>query len=125
MAAAYASRSVCGICHEMSETVTADAISWDVKPVLVTDRWLPKGLFHHGSHDNMQCSACHKAETSTQATDVLLPQIGLCQQCHGGEEATDRVPSGCISCHGFHFEGLPAMAPAADERAALGTVVVQ
>ena len=104
---------------------TADAISWDVKPVLVTDRWLPKGLFHHGSHDNMQCSACHKAETSTQATDVLLPQIGLCQQCHGGEEATDRVPSGCISCHGFHFEGLPAMAPAADERAALGTVGVQ
>ncbi len=118
-AALYASRSVCGVCHEMSQTVTADTISWDIKPVLVTDRWLPKGLFHHGSHDNMECSACHKAETSKQATDVLLPQIGLCQQCHGGEQAADRVPTGCIQCHNFHFEGLPAMTPAPEKRAAL------
>jgi predicted CXXCH cytochrome family protein len=119
-AALYASKSVCGTCHVMAQSVTADSIDWTVKKVDVADRWMPKGLFDHGQHTNMDCTACHTAETSKQSTDVLLPQIGLCQQCHGGAEATNRVPTGCIRCHGFHFDGQPPMGPAPADSAALG-----
>lgn len=125
-AAAYAARSVCGVCHEMSQTVTAEQVNWQIKKVTLADRWMPKGLFDHGQHETMECGACHAASTSHQATDVLLPQIASCQTCHGGEKATNKVPTGCIQCHGFHFESLPPMrpetpAPARSANAGTGT----
>ena len=60
--------------------------------------------FSHDSHMNMSCVGCHDANTSTEAADVLMPDIGTCRACHGGEHAEERLQSTCISCHKFHID---------------------
>ncbi len=100
-------KSVCAQCHE----VTGPAGGWDVQPVVLADRWMPKGRFDHGRHVIMDCVECHRAPKSQMASDVLLPGIENCQQCHGGERAADRVPSTCITCHEFHQPFLGPMRP--------------
>ena len=72
---------------------------------------MPKGLFDHASHEAMACTDCHAATTSEVSSDVLLPPVENCQQCHGGERASARVPSTCIMCHLFHQPFLEPMHP--------------
>lgn len=45
------------------------------------------------------------------SADVLLPKIETCRQCHGGEQATNLVPSTCIMCHEFHIDRMAPMHP--------------
>ena len=108
-------KAVCGVCHE----VTRPDGGWGVKPVLLADRWLGKGLFHHGHHETMACVDCHQAPESKMAGDVLLPGVASCQNCHGGEQAADRVPSTCITCHIFHQPFLGPMRPEIAKAAAV------
>jgi len=96
-------KSVCGTCHEVSRTGDGP-LDYTVAPVLVVDRWMPKGRFDHSRHSAPACADCHAAEASEKASDVLLPQIDTCQACHGGETAAQRVPSTCVSCHDFHLD---------------------
>ena len=58
--------------------------------------------FDHASHRQVTCAACHDARESTAASDVLLPQIGKCQSCHGPPSASHLLPTQCVDCHGFH-----------------------
>ncbi|NQV78944.1 MAG: hypothetical protein HQ495_00225 [Alphaproteobacteria bacterium] len=101
-------KSVCGTCHEVTRTGDGP-LDYAVAPVLVVDRWLPKGRFDHSRHSAPGCVDCHAAPDSEKATDVLLPQIETCQACHGGESAVQRVPSTCVSCHDFHLDFHPPM----------------
>jgi predicted CXXCH cytochrome family protein len=103
-------KSVCGTCHEVTRTGDGP-LDYSPAPVIVTDRWLPKGRFDHSRHSSSDCVDCHAAPDSDKATDVLLPQIATCQACHGGESAVDRVPSTCIACHDFHFDFHQPMRP--------------
>jgi cytochrome c553 len=103
-------KSVCGTCHEVTRTGDGP-LDYSLAPVIVTDRWLPKGRFDHSRHSSSDCVDCHAAPDSDKATDVLLPQIATCQACHGGESAVDRVPSTCIACHDFHFDFHQPMRP--------------
>jgi hypothetical protein len=96
-------KSVCGTCHQVSRTGDGP-LDYAVAPVLVVDRWMPKGRFDHSRHNAADCATCHDAADSEKATDVLLPQIATCQACHGGETAAQRVPSTCVSCHAFHLD---------------------
>jgi mono/diheme cytochrome c family protein len=62
-------------------------------------RWLPHNSFDHGVHRPIGCVECHKATTSEKTSDVLLPSVVTCQQCHrdsGGARA------GCVECHLYH-----------------------
>jgi len=52
----------------------------------------------------MQCDGCHDAEFSSDAGDILMPDIGSCRSCHGGENADNLLQSNCIACHEFHLE---------------------
>lgn len=98
-------KTLCASCH----TVAGGQGKWEVAKVSLTWHWMPKAkLFPHNRHEPMACVACHDAEQSASAADVLMPSIKTCQQCHGGETAADKVPSTCISCHEFH---LPHLAP--------------
>ncbi|MCZ6501938.1 MAG: cytochrome c3 family protein, partial [Gammaproteobacteria bacterium] len=100
-------RQTCTICHEITQD-NSHEIPWIVRPVRLTTDWFPMAEFSHDSHKNMQCSGCHEAEPSALATDVLIPEIGSCRTCHGGEDASDRLQSSCITCHKFHLdEGQP------------------
>jgi hypothetical protein len=96
-------RQTCTICHEIIRD-DSKAMPWYVKPVKLTDDWFPMAEFSHDSHKNMQCIGCHEAEYSDVAEDVLMPDIGSCRACHGGEHAENRLQSTCISCHQFHLD---------------------
>jgi len=98
-------KGLCAGCHVVVDG--ADPQSWTVADIRVNKRWLPGGAFTHAKHRDLDCVGCHAAPTSTASSDVLIPTVETCQNCHGGEKAVDKVPSTCVSCHGFHKEGLP------------------
>jgi len=102
------SASQCGSCHEITPE-KRNASGYSVKPVKVTQIWQPKSVFDHGKHKDVACAECHAADSSMKSSDVLLPKIEGCQTCHGGEQATDKIPSTCISCHGFHRDDVAIM----------------
>jgi cytochrome c5 len=107
-ATAYVSRSVCGTCHDIARDKTADG-GWRIKKVTLADNWFEKSWFPHNQHQEVQCATCHKAATSKQAGDVLLPGIDTCRNCHGGAESKTLLPSTCVDCHDFHLPGKPHM----------------
>jgi len=92
----------CTVCHAVSPGQTVEE-PWRVAPVRVAGIWFLKSRFDHGSHTTMGCVDCHKAETSPASSDLLLPDIANCRQCHAGDQGGhDLLQSGCISCHGYH-----------------------
>jgi predicted CXXCH cytochrome family protein len=81
----------------------------DVVPIKIPDRYLFHGYFDHAAHDQEKCSSCHKAGTSSSSSDLLLPGIAVCRDCHLGEDATRaEVPSNCAMCHSYHTPSGPA-----------------
>ena len=97
-------RGLCGECHEIVDNEKTK--NWDVAPVYIPTKWLPKSHFNHKPHKDRKCATCHNAKESEEATDVLLPPVETCQECHGGEFATTKVKSTCTECHDFHREEL-------------------
>ncbi len=101
-------KAVCKTCH----TVTRESgNAWRIAPVAMTNRWMPVGPFNHRAHATTECAVCHAATESKASTDVLLPQIAVCQTCHGGQKAKTVVPSTCVMCHKFHQPGRGPMRP--------------
>ena len=101
-------KQTCTICHEISKSGDS-AVPWEVKPVKLNEDWMPLAEFSHGSHENMQCSGCHDAVNSTESSDVLMPDITSCRDCHGGEDSTNLLQSNCVTCHAFHLEDQRSM----------------
>jgi predicted CXXCH cytochrome family protein len=64
------------------------------------DRWFPFARFSHDSHRMLECTACHDAANSTQTSDVLMPAIDTCRQCHN--RTATGVRSDCLECHQYH-----------------------
>ena len=95
-------KQTCTICHEVTKTDDAN-VPWHVKPVRLSENWMPLSIFRHESHKNMQCDGCHDAESSTDATDVLMPDLVSCRNCHGGEDSAGLLQSTCVTCHDFHM----------------------
>jgi predicted CXXCH cytochrome family protein len=75
--------------------------------------WMPKAQFDHAAHSTVLCTDCHKARQSRTSKDVLMPKIGTCRGCHGGEHASTALPSTCIMCHVYHRDNLRPMLPRA------------
>ncbi len=92
--------------------VLPDRRTWTIEPPVLTSLWMPKAYFTHARHTNLPCAECHAAKTSNSSADVLMPGIAVCQSCHGGEKATDRVPTTCVSCHRYHRKDLAPGKPA-------------
>ncbi len=76
----------------------------------LTESFFIHANFTHAAHQTevTTCDSCHAASQSTAASDVLIPGIDNCRECHGSGFArrNDRAqtPSTCIMCHAFHFE---------------------
>ena len=58
-----------------------------------------------------ECTACHAAENSEHASDVLMPKIAICHDCHLGQFSggADDLASTCILCHDFHLPNTGVM----------------
>ncbi len=103
---------VCSDCHGVINTgATNAALRYDIAPVTLTDHYLPKGRFPHNQHNSYDgktgdaaCKACHKgAATSKLASDVLLPPVAQCRDCHGSTKVKTNVAATCATCHGYHY----------------------
>jgi hypothetical protein len=97
----------CGTCHEVDRS----AADWKIKPVLLQTSFLPMARFNHVKHATVACEGCHDAKPSIASSDVMIPGIENCRTCHGGEAASAKVRSTCISCHDFHNPGVGPMRP--------------
>src|SRR5882724_2415188 len=74
------------------------------RPASNATRWMPQAEFSHDSHRMMTCESCHTRATSSHETsDVLLPSIKTCQECHRAQGPTKEFAEGrCFECHQYH-----------------------
>jgi hypothetical protein len=99
--AVFSKGGACFDCHII--TPTGDSrVPFAVAPVVTPKRYMTKGWFDHAAHDTESCASCHNVKASTKASDVNLPKIARCQECHGGQDAHKQVPSACAMCHDYH-----------------------
>jgi len=102
-------RRVCINCHEVSRVAADNDMPWRVQPVRLTEAFFPRANFSHAAHDTevTACSNCHNAAQSESASDLLMPDIETCRDCHGSGSArrndSSLIPSACVMCHSFHF----------------------
>ncbi len=102
-------RRACINCHEVTRVASDEEMPWRVQPVRLTEVFFPRANFSHAAHDTevTACSSCHNAGESESASDLLMPDIETCRDCHGSGAAqrndSSQIPSGCVMCHSFHF----------------------
>lgn len=108
------SQSGCVTCHYIEKIDGVDAQSrWQLLPVRLTSDWYPAAQFDHRSHltqsgetENLLCGSCHEAQSSTTSTDILIPAMANCSQCHSDNKQGNKVPMQCVSCHQYHPKSL-------------------
>lgn len=70
-----------------------------VVPTNMPSEWMPHARFDHAAHQMASCVSCHPAQISRETSDVLMPSIATCRQCHNpGRGAESR----CFECHEYH-----------------------
>ena len=113
---------VCFECHQIKrgEANAEPAARWQIAPIAITQHWLPKSRFPHSRHDTNKCDSCHAVATSKLSSDIAIPDIKNCRECHGGNVATkDKAPGTCETCHGFHTgspkSGVPPILPGSNQ----------
>ncbi|MGH7318107.1 MAG: cytochrome c3 family protein [Candidatus Rokuibacteriota bacterium] len=92
----FTGRTGCKFCHTVEE---GEAGLPAIAPTKIPARWFPHSRFEHRVHRPLTCVACHGgAPKSVETTDVLMPTIQVCRDCHrdGGARA------GCVECHRYH-----------------------
>lgn len=106
-------QSVCGLCHTLQDPPPGNQLPTVVRPEIPA-RWFTHGKFEHQAHiratiakataeSTNPCEHCHRpdlaASQSTQTSDVLLPGITSCQECHS---SAGGVSFQCVMCHQYH-----------------------
>lgn len=118
IAAVFSKGGACYDCHTIF--APANGNNWRVLPVKQTEVHFSKGWFDHKAHEETKCADCHKtAPESKLATDLLIPGVKQCRDCHVGEDGAqlasirvdDPVKSSCAMCHEYHMDGGPPWSP--------------
>ena len=114
------SRRGCVSCHVVTDTAESALLHrFRVAAVRLQAAYFPTARFDHRSHavqgkltGDGACLSCHHADRSEQSTDLLIPSIAKCLECHSSRAAADRVALPCASCHAYHprSTGLSARA---------------
>lgn len=92
----------CAFCH-FPRPEKDDSTRLHVPAPVFTAHWFPAARFPHAQHRSQACAACHDVEHSTSSTDVLIPPMKSCKQCHAGRQSeAKRISTRCIDCHAFH-----------------------
>lgn len=65
---------------------------------------LPNSTFNHYAHQAVACDSCHnKVRTSKETSDVLIPGIETCRQCHNADPTkVGAAEDNCFLCHQYH-----------------------
>lgn len=99
-------RQGCQLCHILQPPAATHPLP-AVETPAIPQRWLPHSVFNHRVHARAEraCHACHRdAATSEKASDILLPNLASCQQCHS---ATGGASTTCVTCHLYHGQIIP------------------
>ncbi len=92
----------CKECHTVN---VRDGALPQIAESKITQRWLPHAKFDHRAHMMLRCESCHtKAPKSQETTDVLIPGIATCRQCHASSTPNKEASSDdrCFECHYYH-----------------------
>lgn len=93
----------CGKCHfkaAVTRPRRPKGEPFDIASPGIPDRWLNRSVFSHESHRAVTCLECHEqAITGEKTSDIMLPSIDSCRQCHTPAEG---VRSDCVMCHLYH-----------------------
>lgn len=111
----FSEGGICEKCHAVTPPpADADATAFDVADVALSDRFMPKSRFVHSAHmAGVECVTCHKAEASHAASDVLMPAVAQCRDCHDKARWQGGIASDCLTCHVYHSdEDAPPMTAA-------------
>lgn len=96
----------CGECHEISHVDSDKDIPWKIRPVTITSHWLRNSRFPHAKHSTAKCIDCHDKALSEKSSDVAIPAIEKCRECHTGRKQVKyKVSNSCANCHDFHKAG--------------------
>jgi len=98
-------KRVCADCHDVTRVLGASGFDqWQVTPVRLTQNWMPRARFNHAAHITEPCTSCHdSAERSKRSSDILMPRIAKCRECHGDANDASKLSSDCVMCHRFHL----------------------
>jgi hypothetical protein len=95
----------CQFCHQVQPAKGPGGLP-QIAGAEITDRWLKKSFFSHARHRHREwkCERCHaRAPVSDRTSDVLLPRMTSCQECH---TPTIGARSDCAECHRYHNRDL-------------------
>lgn len=89
----------CAVCHEVKPAEAANATPL-IKNVGVPTRWMTLGKFDHSLHQKgLSCIDCHKVMDSERTSDLNLPSIKSCIDCHSPKGG---IRHDCTTCHSYH-----------------------
>jgi hypothetical protein len=117
-AALFTEGGGCNRCHDVEDVAAADSPDkkhhYNVAQPKIPERWMPAARFSHPVHRFVSCDECHgNRSESTSASDINLPGIARCRQCHADPPAPGKVASPCLQCHGYHSDEPLEKKPAA------------
>jgi len=102
----------CFGCHEIDSPSEVGGLDYRVRPISLNSQFYFKSPFNHSAHEtgDLSCASCHSAESSSLSSDILLPKIAVCRDCHVGEESYKNggklskgtLPTTCLTCHSYH-----------------------
>ena len=126
----------CNECHYFKKD--EKAAKGLVEPTKVPEIWFTHAAFDHTAHRGVSCRECHSRsypleadgktptkDASTVATDVLIPNIDNCVQCHAPSKgwagwfasspasSTGGASFDCTECHRYHNGDNPLQGPGA------------
>jgi hypothetical protein len=117
------SKKLCNECHTFSgDTGKGTLVGLGIEPTHVPKVWFNQAKFNHAAHRLLDCRGCHVTENSSSASDVLIPNIDNCRQCHGSMRSEGGAPLGgvradCVECHTYHNGDFPHTGKGAIQRA--------
>lgn len=103
-------RRGCIGCHGVIDTQARNVFDrFQVIPIRFARDYFPANRFDHRSHQiqgkltgDDACLSCHAAKKSEDSSDLMIPGITKCVECHGDKAAAERVTVQCVSCHEYH-----------------------
>jgi predicted CXXCH cytochrome family protein len=112
-------RRGCVGCHGVLDTRAPNELDrFQVIPIRFARDYYPANRFDHRSHriqgkltGDDACLSCHAARKSQDSSDLMIPGIAKCTECHGDKAASDRVTLQCVSCHDYHPRESSVLGP--------------
>lgn len=95
-------QKTCKECH--SVPMTAAAALPEIPKSAIPQRWMQHAAFNHTAHNLLDCESCHtQTRRSKETSDILLPGIATCRQCHRREQEIGAgADARCSECHVYH-----------------------